>query len=81
MSSDNGSDDPQRTDYSKSSPYPDIPGVDKTGKQVASEDLLYRGQRSTIVSGDVVKRAMNRYHKNEPAVSDTPMGVITSVLC
>lgn len=59
-----GSDDPQRTDYSKSSPSPGVEGVDSNGKQIASESLLYRGQRCTIVGGDVVKRALGQYKKD-----------------
>ncbi len=60
-----GSDDPQRTDYSKSSPFPGVEGVDSHGKQIASEDLLYRGQRCTITGGDTVQRMRGNYKKSE----------------
>jgi len=60
-----GSDDPQRTDYSKSSPFPGVEGIDSHGKQIASEDLLYRGQRCTITGGDLTKRMMGNYSKAE----------------
>lgn len=54
----NGSDDPQRQDYKKSTQT-----GEKPSKQVASEVLPNRMSRATITGGDMMNRFMNNYSK------------------